>query len=237
MEILDRIIIALDYSNKSEIEKFFNKFDWSNDTRPRFVKVGMELFYAEGPRIIEYLKSKDLKIFLDLKIHDIPNTAYGAISSLAKYPVDILNVHASGGIAMMKKAKEAIISQNSQAKLIAVTQLTSTDQNMLNNELGINGDIDTAVMRLASNTQQAGLDGIVCSPLEVKLVKQSLGKNFITVCPGVRFADGNSHDQKRFCTPQQAFELGTDYIVIGRAITESSEPQESLKKASLSYFC
>lgn len=225
---ISKTIIALDFSSEQEVKNFLDNFDWSSDLKPHYVKVGMELFYAEGPRILEYLKSKNLKIFLDLKIHDIPNTAYGAISSLCKYGVDMMNVHASGGIAMMQRAKQAIIDSNSQAKLIAVTQLTSTDQNMLNNELNIQGDIESAVLRLAENTKTAGLDGIVCSPLEAQLIKNKIGKGFLTVCPGVRFADSTSHDQKRISTPEHALSNGADYIVMGRAFTESANPSSLL---------
>jgi len=229
MEILDRVIIALDFSSLAEVNSFLQKFNWASELRPRFVKVGMELFYAEGFKIIDILKEKDLKIFLDLKVHDIPNTAYGAISSLSRLNVDILNVHASGGIEMMKKAKQALLDAGSTTKLIAVTQLTSTDQTMLNSELGISGDIESAVMRLAKNTQQAGLDGIVCSPLETSVIKSALGPGFITVCPRVRFQDTNAHDQKRITSPEQAFKLGADYIVMGRAISSVSEPRIALE--------
>lgn len=235
MEILDRVIIALDFSSLAEVNSFLQKFSWASELRPRFVKVGMELFYAEGFKIIDILKEKNLKIFLDLKVHDIPNTAYGAISSLSKLNVDILNVHASGGIEMMKKAKQALLDAGSTTKLIAVTQLTSTDQTMLNSELGISGDIESAVMRLAKNTQQAGLDGIVCSPLETSVIKSALGAGFITVCPGVRFQDTSAHDQKRITTPEQAFKLGADYIVMGRAISSEPEPTIALQKISEIY--
>ena len=235
MEILDRVIIALDFSSLSEVNSFLQKFNWASELRPRFVKVGMELFYAEGFKIIDILKEKDLKIFLDLKVHDIPNTAYGAISSLSRLNVDILNVHASGGIEMMKTAKRALLDAGSTTKLIAVTQLTSTDQTMLNSELGISGDIESAVMRLAKNTQQAGLDGIVCSPLETTLIKSALGPEFITVCPGVRFSDTHAHDQKRITTPEQAFKLGADYIVMGRAISSVPEPESIMEALSVIY--
>jgi orotidine-5'-phosphate decarboxylase len=235
MEILDRIIIALDFSSLAEVNSFLQKFNWISKLRPRFVKVGMELFYAEGFKIIDILKEKNLKIFLDLKVHDIPNTAYGAISSLSKLNIDILNVHASGGIEMMKKAKQALLDAGSTTKLIAVTQLTSTDQTMLNSELGISGDIESAVMRLAKNTQQAGLDGIVCSPLETTVIKSALGAGFITVCPGVRFSDTHAHDQKRITTPEQAFKLGADYIVMGRAISSVPEPESIMEALSAIY--
>jgi orotidine-5'-phosphate decarboxylase len=223
MEINKRIIVALDFSSKSEVEIFLNKFDLNQKDSLRFVKLGMELYYAEGPSMIEFLKDLGLQVFLDLKVHDIPNTAYGAIKSLAKHGVDIVNVHAAGGIEMMKRAKDALI--DSRTKLIAVTQLTSTDQRTMNEELGITGSTEDAVLRLATNTKIAGLDGIVCSPLEVPLIKKSLGKEFLTVCPGIRLAQNNTDDQKRIMTPEQAFQNRADYIVIGRAITGASDPQ------------
>ncbi len=229
----ERIIVALDFSSRQETENFLAKFDLNDKRGLRFVKLGMELYYAEGPSMIEFLKNKGLQVFLDLKVHDIPNTAYGAIQSLAKYGVDIVNVHASGGIEMMKRAKEALTNTNSSAKLIAVTQLTSTDQKTMNEELGIAGSVEDAVLRLATNTKQAGLDGIVCSPLEVPLIKKHLGNDFLTVCPGVRLAEGSSDDQKRITTPEQAFKNGSDYIVMGRAITGAANPQETLKSLSL----
>lgn len=227
MEINNRIIVALDYSSRSEVATFLNKFDLNQTGSLSFVKLGMELYYAEGPSMIEFLKNLGLQVFLDLKVHDIPNTAYGAIKSLAKYGVDIVNVHASGGIEMMRRAQDALNDANSQAKLIAVTQLTSTDQKTMNEELGILGSIENAVLRLATNTKTAGLDGIVCSPLEVPLIKKSLGKEFFTVCPGIRLAEGNTDDQKRIMTPEAAFQNGADYIVMGRAITGASDPQLS----------
>lgn len=226
MEIKDRIIIALDFASQADLQGFIEKFDLQDRYSLSFVKVGMELFYAEGPKILEYLKSLGLKIFLDLKIHDIPNTAHGAISSLAKYQVDILNVHASGGIEMMKRAKQALLEQGSQSKLIAVTQLTSTDQKTLNEELNISGSVDEAVLRLADNSKKATLDGVVCSPLEASLIKNKLGKEFITVCPGVRLADNKTHDQKRISTPGYALANGADFIVMGRAFTEAYDPQK-----------
>lgn len=224
MEVNQKIIIALDFSSKAEVVNFLSKFDLNQKDSLRFVKLGMELYYAEGPSMIELLKNLGLQVFLDLKVHDIPNTAYGAIRSLAQYGVDLVNVHASGGIGMMQRAKDALIDANSNAQLIAVTQLTSTDQRTMNEELGIMGSVENAVLRLALNTQAAGLDGIVCSPLEVPLIKAKLDQDFITVCPGVRLSNGNTDDQKRITTPEQAFINGADYIVMGRAITEEIEP-------------
>lgn len=220
----EKIIVALDFPSKQVVESFINKFELGRDDSLAFVKLGMELFYAEGPEMIEYLKDKGLKVFLDLKVHDIPNTAAGAIRSLAKYGVDILNVHASGGIEMMRRANDALKSENSSAKLIGVTQLTSTDEAMMNNELGISGTVEEAVLRLANNCKIAGLAGVVCSPLEVPMIKAELGKDFITVCPGVRLATNQSDDQKRIMTPVAAFANGTDYIVMGRAITQADDP-------------
>jgi orotidine-5'-phosphate decarboxylase len=217
---IEKTIIALDFPSLEKVQSFLDIFK-DSDTKPIFVKVGMELFYAEGPKIIEYLKEQKLKIFLDLKVHDIPNTALGAISSLAKYGVDILNVHASGGIAMMQKAKEALDGYT--CKLIAVTHLTSTDEKMLNEELLIATTIEKAVLNLAENTKKAGLDGIVCSPHEIKIVKEKLGKDFVTVCPGIRLEKTND-DQKRTLSAKEAFALGTDYIVIGRPITQAEDP-------------
>jgi len=222
---IEKTIIALDFPSLEKVQSFLDIFK-DSDTKPIFVKVGMELFYAEGPKIIEYLKEQKLKIFLDLKVHDIPNTALGAISSLAKYGVDILNVHASGGIAMMQKAKEALDGYT--CKLIAVTHLTSTDEEMLNGELLIATTIENAVLNLAENTKKAGLDGIVCSPHEIKIVKEKLGKDFVTVCPGIRLEKTND-DQKRTLSAKEAFALGTDYIVIGRPITQAKDPIKALQ--------
>lgn len=230
MQLNERIIVALDFSSKELVEEFIERFDLSQKDSLVFTKLGMELYYAEGAAMIEYLKSQGLKVFLDLKVHDIPNTAHGAIKSLAKYGVDILNVHASGGIEMMRRANEALKSENAGAKLIGVTQLTSTDQTMLNEELGIAGTIDDAVLRLAENSKKAGLDGIVCSPLEVQRIKIELGQDFLTVCPGVRLAENAKDDQKRITTPEQAFKNGCDYIVMGRAITKASDPGSTFKE-------
>jgi orotidine-5'-phosphate decarboxylase len=223
MEIEDRIIIALDYQTKSEVQSFLSTFDLSQKYSPKIVKVGMELYYSEGPKILEYIKSLGLKIFLDLKVHDIPTTAYGAIKSLSKYGVDILNVHASGGIEMMKRAKEACLVDT---KLIAVTQLTSLDDKIINSELGINENSEDNVIRLAKNTFQAGLDGVVSSPLEAALIKKHTKIDFLTVCPGVRLAENTNQDQKRIASPKWALANGCDYIVIGRAITQPKAPDK-----------
>lgn len=231
MNIEERIIVALDYQTQEEVEKFLSIFDLSQKDnlykRPKMVKVGMELYYSEGPKILEYIKSLGLKIFLDLKVHDIPNTAHGAIKSLSKYGVDILNVHATGGIEMMQRAKEAC---SGDTKLIAVTQLTSLDDQMINSELGISGNSESNVIRLAKNAKAAGLDGVVSSPLEAAKIKEKTSADFLTVCPGVRLSDGAVQDQKRISTPDYALNNGCDYIVMGRAITQSENPAKSFQE-------
>jgi orotidine-5'-phosphate decarboxylase len=227
--IKDRIIIALDFKNKAEVKGFLAAFeDFEQEYFPAFVKIGMELFYAEGPEIIKYLKSHNLKLFLDLKIHDIPNTAYGAIRSAVRHGVNIVNVHANGGLAMMKAAKQAIADESSLAKLIAVTCLTSIDNQILHDELKMMGDINDVVFNLAGLAKEAALDGVVCSPLEAFRIKQAFGADFITVCPGIR-PGGAADDQKRISTPQEALKNGADYLVIGRAITGSESPAQTFK--------
>jgi orotidine-5'-phosphate decarboxylase len=223
---LEKTIIALDYPNLDSTMRFIESFDYTHPASPKYVKVGMELFYAAGSGIISYLKNKNLKVFLDLKVHDIPNTAYGAIRSLAGLGVDILNVHAAGGISMMQKAKEAL--EGFETKLIAVTILTSLDQQALSQELNINTDIQTTVLKYALNAYNAGLDGVVSSPLEAQLIKNTVNKDFITVCPGIRFADSQSQDQKRIASPDWALANGCDYIVMGRDITQSVNPALTL---------
>jgi orotidine-5'-phosphate decarboxylase len=234
-----KIIVALDFPSRVHVENFLAKFNHldsrNSDLEPllHFVKVGMELYYAEGPEIVSYLKSLGLKVFLDLKIHDIPNTAYGAVSSVAKLGADIINVHATGSIAMMKAAKQALVDTASQAKLIAVTQLTSLDEDTIQKELLVSASTEEYVSKLAFNSREAGLDGVVCSALEASLIKEKLGENFLTVCPGIRpKAKGKSldlNDQKRVMSPEEAFENGADYIVLGRAIIQSEFPEEELK--------
>ncbi len=227
-EIANRTIIALDYSSAADCEQFFKKL-YSSETAelkaPRFVKVGLELFYADGKQVIEVVRARGLKLFLDLKLHDIPNTVYGGIKNLAKYQPEIINVHASGGIEMMQAAKQALVDAGAnQTKLIAVTMLTSLDQNKIESELGYHGPLTGVVIRLAQSAKQAGLDGVVCSPLEAKIIKASCGNDFLTICPGVRPAGSDSHDQKRTSTPRAALENGADYIVMGRAITGVEAP-------------
>ena len=215
------VIIACDFESKEKTLNFLDKF---KEVKP-FVKIGMELFYAEGPEIVKEIKSRGHKIFLDLKLHDIPNTVKKSMAVLSRLDVDMTNLHASGTINMMKGALEGLTRPDgSRPILIAVTQLTSTDQESMTNDLLINKPIDEVVMHYAKNAKVAGLDGVVCSPLEAKKVHDGCGENFITVTPGVRFADGDKGDQKRVMTPEEARKIGSDYIVVGRPITASEDP-------------
>ena len=215
------VIIALDFENKQKTLSFLEKF---GDKRP-FVKIGMELFYAEGPQLVKEIKQRGHKIFLDLKLHDIPNTVKKAMAVLSGMDVDICNLHAGGTANMMRAAVEGLTRPDgSRPLLIAVTQLTSTDQESLENDLLIKEPIDKVVMHYALKAKESGLDGVVCSPLEAKLVHDSCGKDFLTVTPGVRFADGDVGDQKRVMTPSAAKEIGSDYIVVGRPITRAEDP-------------
>ena len=214
------VIIACDFSSKEATLAFLDQF---KDVKP-FVKIGMELYYAEGPSIVKEIKERGHKIFLDLKLHDIPNTVYKAMKNVAALGVDMTNVHAAGTIEMMKAAKKAIDEVNPNTKLIAVTQLTSTSEEMMQKELWIDHPINDTIQHYALNTQQAGLDGVVCSPLEAKLVKDVCNEYFITVTPGIRFDDASKGDQKRVTTPAMAREIGSSYIVVGRPITASDDP-------------
>ncbi len=222
----DKIIVALDFADKAELVSFLNKFDFNSPAKPSFVKVGMELFYAEGADIVKYLKDLGLKIFLDLKLHDIPTTVYKSIQALANYDVDIINVHALGGSEMMSRAKEAILYKNLKIKLIAVTVLTSFDQVKLAKDLKINDAMDNMVLHLATQAKNSGLDGVVCSAQEAALLKANLGKDFMTVCPGIRLAGAANDDQQRIMTPEQAIANGADYLVIGRNITQAEDPKK-----------
>ncbi|MDD3289349.1 MAG: orotidine-5'-phosphate decarboxylase [Eubacteriales bacterium] len=219
------VIIALDFRDKKSALTFLDRL---GGARP-FVKIGMELFYAEGPGIVRELKERGHRIFLDLKLHDIPNTVRGAVGSVVRLGTDIVNIHASGGIAMMEAAREAAETSGTQRPLIiAVTQLTSTGQEMMNEQLLIHGTVEEAVLHYARNASAAGLDGVVCSPLEVSLIKRELGDAFLTVTPGVRFAeDQKADDQVRITTPGQAARSGADYIVVGRPITSAPDPLET----------
>ena len=215
------VIIACDFASAKQTFEFLDNF---KDKKP-FVKIGMELFYAEGPEIVRQIKKRGHKIFLDLKLHDIPNTVKKAMAVLSSLDVDICNLHASGTVNMMKAAIEGLTRPDgSRPLLIAVTQLTSTDQESMENDLLIKEPIDEVVMHYALNAKKAGLDGVVCSPLEAEKVHLTCGKEFLTVTPGVRFDDGDMGDQKRVMTPSQAKKIGSDYIVVGRPITASDNP-------------
>ena len=215
------VIVACDFSSAEQTFNFLDKFTG----RKPFVKIGMELFYAEGPEIVKQIKARGHKIFLDLKLHDIPNTVKKAMSVLSNLDVDITNLHAAGTTAMMQGALEGITrADGTRPLLIAVTQLTSTDQEAMERDLLIHEPIDQVVMHYAKTAKNAGLDGIVCSPLEAGKVHDTCGAEFLTITPGVRFADGDVGDQKRVMTPAQAKEIGSDYIVVGRPITAAEDP-------------
>ena len=215
------VIIACDFSSKEQVLGFLDRF---TETKP-FVKIGMELFYAEGPSIVREIKARGHKIFLDLKLHDIPNTVKKAMSVLRNLNVDMCNVHAAGTIDMMRAAVEGLTREDgTRPLLIAVTQLTSTSEERMRGELLIDATINDTIVKYALNTRQAGLDGVVCSPLEAAMVKQACGEAFMTVTPGVRFADGEAGDQVRITTPARAREIGSDYIVVGRPVTQAADP-------------
>ena len=215
------VIIACDFASAEDTFKFLDKFT----TVKPFVKIGMELFYAEGPSIVREIKARGHKIFLDLKLHDIPNTVKKAMSVLSGLDVDMTNLHAGGTKAMMEAALEGLTRPDgTRPMLIAVTQLTSTSQERMENDLLIKEPIDKVVMHYASCAKEAGLDGVVCSPLEAGKVHDTCGKSFVTVTPGVRFADGDKGDQVRVMTPADAKAIGSDYIVVGRPITAAADP-------------
>ncbi len=215
------VIIACDFSSKEQVLGFLDRF---TETKP-FVKIGMELFYAEGPSIVREIKARGHKIFLDLKLHDIPNTVKKAMSVLRNLDVDMCNVHAAGTIDMMRAAVEGLTREDgTRPLLIAVTQLTSTSEERMRGELLIDATINDTIVKYALNTREAGLDGVVCSPLEAAMVKQACGEEFLTVTPGVRFADGEAGDQVRITTPARAREIGSDYIVVGRPVTQAADP-------------
>ena len=221
------VIIACDFSSEEETFAFLDKFS----EEKLFLKIGMELFYAAGPQIINKIKKRGHKIFLDLKLHDIPNTVKKAMAVLSGLDIDICNVHAAGTVRMMEAALEgATRPDGSRPLIIAVTQLTSTDQEAMENEILIHEPIDEVVMKYAENAKKAGLDGIVCSPLEAGKVHERCSKDFITVTPGVRFADGEIGDQKRVMTPEAARKIGSDYIVVGRPITQAEDPVAAYRR-------
>lgn len=215
------VIIACDFADKETALSFLDKFEV---IKP-FVKIGMELFYAEGPQIVREIKARGHKIFLDLKLHDIPNTVKKSMAVLSRLDVDMCNLHAAGTSRMMEAALEGLTRPDgTRPLLIAVTQLTSTDQEAMERDLLIKEPIDKVVMHYAETAKNAGLDGVVCSPLEARKVHEVCGERFLTVTPGVRFADGDIGDQKRVMTPEQAKKIGSDYIVVGRPITAAPDP-------------
>ena len=221
------VIIACDFSSAEECFRFLDRF---SEEKP-FVKIGMELYYAEGPAIVREIKRRGHKIFLDLKLHDIPNTVRKAMTVLSRLDADIVNLHAAGGSNMMKAAIEGLTRPDgSRPLLIAVTQLTSTDQQLMESELLIEKRLEDVVIAYAQNAAASGLDGVVCSPLEAGRVHEACGTGFLTVTPGVRFAEGDTGDQKRVTTPQKARELGADYIVVGRPITQADDPVAAYRK-------
>ena len=215
------VIVACDFASAEQVFAFLDKFTGSKP----FVKIGMELFYAEGPSIVREIKKRGHKIFLDLKLHDIPNTVKKSMAVLSNLDVDICNLHASGTVRMMQAALEGLTRPDgTRPLLIAVTQLTSTDQQSMEEDLLIHEPIDKVVMHYAANAKKAGLDGVVCSPLEAGKVHEICGSDFLTVTPGVRFSDGDIGDQKRVMTPAEAKKIGSDYIVVGRPITAADDP-------------
>lgn len=222
------VIIACDFSGRGAVMEFLDKFE---DKKP-FVKIGMELFYAEGPEIVREIKARGHKIFLDLKLHDIPNTVKKSMAVLSALDIDMCNVHAAGTKDMMSAAIEGLTRTDGRRPLlVAVTQLTSTDETRMRNELLISKQLDEVVMHYAENARDAGLDGVVCSPLEAGIVKTRCGAGFLTVTPGVRFSDGKADDQMRVTTPARARELGSDYIVMGRPITQAQDPVLAYERA------
>ena len=223
------VIIALDFPTKAETLAFLDLFP---DGEKPFVKIGMELYYAEGPAIVREMKARGHRIFLDLKLHDIPNTVKRAMAVLSRLDADMVNLHAAGASEMMRAALEGLTRPDgTRPLLIAVTQLTSTDAGALKNELLIDAPMAETVLSYAQNAARCGLDGVVCSPLEAALVKERCGEGFLTVTPGIRFAGGDAGDQKRIMTPERAGKSGCDYIVMGRPITRAPDPVEACRRA------
>ena len=221
------VIVACDFSSRKEVMDFLDLF---KDEKP-FVKIGMELFYAEGPDIVRAIKARGHRIFLDLKLHDIPNTVQKALAALASLDVDMCNVHAAGTIAMMEEGLKGLTrADGSRPLLIAVTQLTSTSEERMRTDLLIERPLDEVVMHYAANARRAGLDGVVCSPLEAGKVHEVCGADFLTVTPGVRFAGGEKGDQVRVTTPARARELGSDFILVGRPITQAEDPVAAYRR-------
>ena len=221
------VIVACDFASAEATYAFLDKF---SESKP-FVKIGMELYYSAGPEIVREIKRRGHKIFLDLKLHDIPNTVKKAMAVLSELDVDIVNLHAAGGTDMMRAAIEGLTkADGSRPKLIAVTMLTSIDQQRMNDELLIDGELNDIVMRYAMNAKNAGLDGVVCSPLEAGKVHELCGRDFLTVTPGIRFAEGSQGDQQRVTTPAKAKIIGSDFIVVGRPITAADDPVAAYEK-------
>ncbi len=221
------VIIACDFASKEQTLAFLDRFG----ERKPFVKIGMELFYAEGPAIVREIKARGHKIFLDLKLHDIPNTVRKAMAVLSRLDVDMCNLHAAGTVEMMRYAIEGLTREDgTRPMLIAVTQLTSTSEERMRKDLLINATINDTIVHYARNAREAGLDGVVCSPLEGGMVKEACGTDFVTVTPGVRFADAAADDQVRITTPARARELGSDYIVVGRPITAAEDPEKAYER-------
>ena len=227
------VSIACDFASKADTLAFLDKFE----NKSLYLKIGMELFYAEGPDIVREIKARGHKIFLDLKLHDIPNTVKKAMNVLSRLDVDMCNLHAAGTCAMMEAALEGLTRPDgTRPLLIAVTQLTSTSQERMTEDLLIDQPIDKVVMHYAQNAKKSGLDGIVCSPLEAGKVHDACGKDFVTVTPGVRFADGDKGDQVRVMTPAEAKKIGSDYIVVGRPITAAADPVAAYDRC-VAEFC
>ena len=223
------VIIACDFASQEECLSFLDKFEGLS--RKPFLKIGMELFYGAGPQIVRELKSRGFKIFLDLKLHDIPNTVKKAMKVLSNLDVDMVNVHAAGTVEMMKAAKEGLTrADGSRPLLIAVTQLTSTSEKAMQEQLLINASINDTIAHYAQNAKEAGLDGVVCSPLEAALVKEACGNDFLAITPGIRFADSSTDDQVRITDPAKAREIGSDFIVVGRPITAATDPVEAYNR-------
>ena len=221
------VIIACDFNSAEETFAFLDKF---TGKKP-FVKIGMELFYAEGPQIVREIKKRGHKIFLDVKLHDIPNTVMKAMKVLSSLDIDMVNIHAAGTIAMMEAALTGLTREDgTRPLLIAVTQLTSTSEDRMQSELLINSSLEKTVMHYAENAKKAGLDGVVCSPMESEAVHNVCGKDFVTVTPGIRFADSAKDDQIRITTPAKAKEIGSDYIVVGRPITQADDPVKAYER-------
>lgn len=221
------VIVACDFNNKDEVIQFLSKF---THVKP-YVKIGMELFYSEGPEVVRQIKAMGHKVFLDLKLHDIPNTVMKSMKVLSKLNVDMCNLHASGTVAMMEAAIKGLTREDgTRPLLIAVTQLTSTSEERMKSDILIDKPLEDVVIQYAKNAKSAGLDGVVCSPLESGKVHEACGSSFLTVTPGVRFAEGDSGDQVRVTTPSMAKQLGSDYIVVGRPITEADDPVEAYKR-------